>query len=88
MNEEDPDLEWKWPEQFVELVSWGCLYFSGIDCGNPSCRVFFFNCDLAGEGATLADCLLPESESLGEWLSAWLDGVNLWERGKARGIHR
>ena len=83
MNEEIVP-QWRWPEGFVEIVSWGCHYFSGIDCLHPSCPVFFYNHDLAIGDGTLADCLFREAESLEEWLSAWLDGVNLWERGKQR----
>jgi len=77
--------QWIWPEGLVELVNWGCHYFSGIDCLHPSCPVFFYNHDFAVGDATLADCLSREADSLNEWLSAWLDGANLWERGKQRG---
>jgi len=87
--DEEEDYEpLEWPDQFVDLVGWGCLYYSGILCDEPSCPVLFFNCDRAGEGSTLEDYLIPEAESLEEWLSAWLDGVNLWKRGTEGGIHR
>jgi hypothetical protein len=86
MNEEATP-EWAWPERLVELVNWGCHYFSGVDCSHKSCPVFFYNNDRAVEDATLADCLLPEAETLEEWLSAWLDGEDLWERGTRRGLH-
>ena len=73
--------------QYVTGV--GCHYFSGIDCSNPSCPVFFYDNDTSGEDTTLADCLSLESDSLEEWLSAWLDGEDLWERGeRRRGLHR
>ena len=87
MDEENVP-EWVWPKRLVEFVNWGCNYFSGIDCSNPSCPVFFYDNDRgADEDATLADCLSLESDSLEEWLSAWLDGEDLWERGKRRGLH-
>jgi hypothetical protein len=79
--------EWVWPERLVQFVNWGCHYFSGIDCSNPSCPVFFYDNDRAGEDTTLADCLSLESDSLMEWLSAWLDGEDLWERGTRCGLH-
>ena len=28
----------------------------------------------------IADHLVPECDSLAEWLAAWLDGENLWDR--------
>jgi hypothetical protein len=86
MNEEDVP-EWVWPERLVEFVNWGCHYFSGIDCSRPTCPVLFYNHDWAVEDATVANCLLPEADSLVEWLTAWLDGKDLWERGKQRGLH-
>jgi hypothetical protein len=87
MNEEAV-AEWVRPEQLVEFVNWGCLYFSGIDCSHPSCPVFFYDHDRAVGNATLVNCLFPESDSLVEWLSAWLAGANLWERGRRCGLHR
>ncbi len=84
---EEAATDWVWPERLVELVNWGCLYFSAIDCSDPSCPVLFYNGDRAGQDATLANCLLPEADSLAEWLSAWLDGENLWERGRRLGLH-
>jgi hypothetical protein len=84
---DSPGDRW-WPERLVPFVSWGCLYFSGIDCSRLSCPVFFYDNDRAVGDATLADCLFPEATSLAEWLSAWLDGENLWERGRERGLHR
>lgn len=86
MNEET-EPTWLWPPRFVEFVNWGCHYFSGVDCARPSCPVYFYNHDLSVGNATLTDCLRPEAASLKEWLSAWLDGVDLWERGKQRGLH-
>jgi hypothetical protein len=83
MSEENVPM-WVWPERFVEFVNWGCHYFSGIDCSDPSCPVFFYDHDRAVGDATLADCLSIESDSVVEWLSAWLNGENLWQRGKER----
>jgi hypothetical protein len=87
MDEENVP-EWVWPKRLVEFVNWGCHYFSGIDCSHPSCPVFFYDNDTSGEDTTLADCLSLESDSLEEWLSAWLDGEDMWERGKRlHGLH-
>ena len=66
MNQESTG-EWMWPERLVELVNWGCLYFSSgwIAGTQPSCPVFFYNADLAVGDAGLADCLLLEADSFG-----------------------
>jgi hypothetical protein len=73
-----------WPPRLVEVVSWGCLYMSCVDCSLPSCPVIFYDFDCNVEGATQADYLYPEAESLEGWLWAWLDGVDLWATGPKR----
>ena len=87
MNEEtEPD--WMWPPRFVQFVSWGCHYVSGIDCAHSCCPVIFYDHDLAVGDATLSDCLFPEADSLEEWLEAWLNGENLSERRECRRTNR
>jgi hypothetical protein len=73
-----------WPPRLVEVVSWGCHYTSGVDCSRPSCPVIFYDADINTEGATQADYLYPEADSLERWLWAWLDGVDLWAAGPKR----
>lgn len=67
--------------QVIEVVSWGCHYTSCVDCSRPSCPVIFYDHDCNTEGATQGDYLYPEADSLEGWLSAWLDGVDLWAAG-------
>jgi hypothetical protein len=62
-------------------VSWGCHYASCVDCSAPPFAVWFYDHDANLGKATRADYLLPEAESLEGWLSAWLDGVDLWTIG-------
>ncbi len=70
-----------WPPRLVEVVSWGCRYTSCVDCSRPSCPVVFYDPDRDVEGATRADYLYPEADSLEGWLWAWLGGVDLWAVG-------
>jgi hypothetical protein len=77
----DPPCDW--PDLFLELVPWGCNFFSGIDCSRRTCPVIRYISDRAVAGATtLGECLVPEADSLAEWLSAWVAGEQLWERAK------
>jgi hypothetical protein len=82
-----PGGRW-WPERLVPFVNWGCHYFSGVDCSRPSCPVFFYDHDRAVGDMTFTDCLFPDADSLAGWLSDWLAGEDLWERGRQRGLHR
>jgi hypothetical protein len=70
-----------WPAKLVEFVSWGGHYTSCVDCGAPPFAVWFYDHDANVGDVTRADYLYPEAESLEGWLSAWLDGVDLWSIG-------
>ncbi len=79
----DGDLAW--PSRLVEVASWGCHYTSCVDCSAPPYPVWFYDHDHNCGDATPADYLYPEADSLEGWLSAWLEGVDLWTVGlKAR----
>lgn len=67
-----------WPARFLHLCWWGCDYFSGVDCSSPASAVLRFVPD-----DWTADALVPEAESLEEWLDAWLRGECLWDRVQA-----
>ena len=70
-----------WPPRLVAFVSWGGHEVSCVDCSGPPYRVWFYDPDCNVEGATQADYLYPEAGSPEGWLSAWLDGVDLWAVG-------
>ena len=73
-----------WPERLLPICDWGCAIYSAIDCGKPEAPVRRYDPNALDEHAetpeaTDAMVLLPERESLGAWLQAWLDGEDLWE---------
>lgn len=70
-----------WPPRLVPFVSWGCHYMSCVDYSGPPYPVWFYDLDHNSGDATQADSLYPEADSLEGWLSAWLDGVDLWAVG-------
>lgn len=86
-NDAQQDLSW--PPRLLQVVSWGCLYRSCVDCSRQSSPVIFYDNDYDTEGAAPADYLYPEADSLEVWLWAWLDGVDLWEVGpkKRKGVN-
>jgi hypothetical protein len=71
-----------WPEPFVRFCEWGCGIYSGIDCSRATCPLLRFDPHRGGQSS--GDALTAEADSLAEWLTAWLDGEKLWERGAAR----
>lgn len=70
-----------WPLRLVEFVSWGAHYTSCVDCSGPPFAVWFYDHDCNVGDVTQADYLYPEANSLEGWLSAWLDGADLWAMG-------
>jgi hypothetical protein len=56
-----------------------------VDCSGPPYPVWFYDHDRNAKGATQADYLLPQAESLEGWLSAWLDGLDVSGVGARRG---
>jgi SMI1 / KNR4 family (SUKH-1) len=73
-----------WPPRLVPFVSWGGHYTSCVDCSGPPYAVWFYDHDWNLGEVTQADYLYPEAASLEAWLSAWLDGIDLWEIGPKR----
>ena len=67
-----------WPDPFIRFCEWGCNIYSGVDCSQAACPVLRFDPHRAGRKDV--DLLVTECCSLAEWLTAWLDGEQLWER--------
>jgi hypothetical protein len=70
----DPDdPEWAWPEKLLPLADWGCAIRSCVDCSDPSLPVVRFD-----PNSGTYPMLNPEGNTFEDWLSAWLDGKDLW----------
>ena len=77
----------EWPGRFIPLIAWGCLYRSWVDCSQPPYPVWFDDTDFEVDGAARDDYFYLQADSLAGWLSAWLDGVDLWAAGKRKPRH-
>jgi hypothetical protein len=62
-----------WPDRLVRFCEWGCNIWSGIDGSTEQCGVVRFDPDRYQDQIT--DCLVPECDSLSDWLTSWLDGT-------------
>lgn len=67
-----------WPPHFLHLCWWGCGYFSGLDCSHPQGSVLRYVPD-----DWTSEELIPEADSLAEWLEAWIRDERLWDRVQA-----
>jgi hypothetical protein len=72
-NCEDGHPPPNWPDKLVRFCEWGCNIWSGIDCSSELCAVIRFDPDR--DVIEFADHLVPECDSLTQWLAAWLDGT-------------
>lgn len=70
-----------WPPKLVEFVSWGGHFTSCVDCSGAPYPIWFYNHDRNIGDATQADYLIPQAESLDEWLTAWLNGDDVSPTG-------
>lgn len=62
-----------WPDTLIRFCEWGCNIWSGLDCSSERCAVIRFDPDR--DVTEIAEHLVPECDSLAEWLTAWLDGT-------------
>ena len=65
-----------WPPYFLAFVNWGGHYSSCVDCLEPPYPIWFYDSDKDADNAKPSDYFYPEADSLEEWLTAWLDGID------------
>jgi SMI1 / KNR4 family (SUKH-1) len=77
----DPDdPKWKWPEKLLPICHWGCAIYACVDCSRPEAPVITFDPNCHDLNDSWDDCFRQSASSLQEWLTAWLNGVDLWEQ--------
>lgn len=68
----------RWDEKLLPICTWGCTYFSYLDCALPQAPVMLLDENSHGHGPW--DCALAlQGKSFEEWMRRWLDGEDLWE---------
>ena len=65
---------WKWPEELVPIIDWGCAIYSCIDCNTG--EVYFSDPNV--EVNKMEDFFTLQSLNLETLLEKWCDGINLW----------
>ena len=76
-----PDDEfWQWPEGLLPVCHLGCAMYHCVQCLDETSRVVWFEPNPHEQGSPWDSSFIPFSASLGEYLSSWLDGVDLWAR--------
>jgi hypothetical protein len=67
-----------WGDKMLPICSWGCTYFSYLDCALPDAPVMSFDENSHGHGPW--DCAFSlHAKSFEEWLTRWLSGEDMWQ---------
>jgi len=74
------DPAWKWPECLLPICHWGCAIYSCIACDKPDFPIRIFDPNVHDHRVTWSDAFFEEATSFDAWISAWADGVDLWEK--------
>lgn len=77
----DPDdVLWHWPEGLLPVCHLGCAMYHCVQCLDEALPVVWFEPNPHANGSPWDDSFFPFAPSLREYLSARLDGVDLWAR--------
>ena len=77
----DPDdPAWHWPEFLLPFCSWGCAIYTCLDCSDGDMRLVHWDPNVWAPGTDPKAGLLDMAGGLPEWLTAWTENVNLWDR--------
>ena len=77
----DPDdPHWHWPHGLLPVGHLGCAMYLCVDCTEPVGPIVWFEPNPHENGLPWDDSFIPFAETTTEWLSAWLDGEDLFEK--------
>ncbi|MGK7873728.1 MAG: SMI1/KNR4 family protein [Xenococcaceae cyanobacterium] len=77
----DPeDSYWSWPDGLLPLGHLGCAMYLCVDCTKDSGPVTWFEPNPHCLGQSWSDAFIPFAESTDNWLLAWLDGQDLFDK--------
>lgn len=68
------DHYWHWPERLLPIGHLGCGMFCCADCSSEATPIIWFEPNPHEDGEPWADSFFPFTDSLDQWLTAWLDG--------------
>ena len=78
-READPNDEfWNWPEGLLPVCHLGCAMYHCVQCLDETSPVIWFEPNPHEQTSPWDDSFIPFAPSLRLYLSAWLDGVDLW----------
>jgi len=73
-----PTRKEPWAAKLLPICSWGCSYYSYLDCALPHAPVMIFDTNSHGHGPWGCAFNL-HVRSFEEWMQRWVDGEDLWE---------
>ena len=64
----------EWPKSLFPLCHWGCGIYSIVDCASQNGAMWAWDPNPVPDDQ-LSTALFAESNTLAEWLEAWLNGT-------------
>jgi hypothetical protein len=79
------DPHWAWPAMLLPVCDLGCAMYLCVDCSDTRGPVTWFEPNPHCECEPWDDAFYRLADSTDAWLSAWVDGNDLFERLTAEG---
>ncbi len=77
----DPeDPAWEWPSSYIPICDWGCAIRSCLDANSAAGSVVTFDPNGHEVGESVDRLFAKSHNTLTEWLSDWVEGIDLWDR--------
>jgi hypothetical protein len=73
----EPTRDEPWGEKLLPICTWGCTYFSYLDCALPQTPVLAVDQNSHGHGPWACAFSL-HAHSFEEWMQRWVRGEDLW----------
>jgi hypothetical protein len=73
-----PTRNESWAEKLLPVCTWGCTYYSYLDCALPETPVLAFDENSHGHGPWGCAFSL-HAASFEDWMERWLNGEDLWK---------
>ena len=80
-READPSDElWVWPTGLLPVCHLGCAMYHCVQCDGDNFPIVWFEPNPHEDGESWDTSFIPFCSSLNEYISAWIDDVDLWAK--------
>jgi hypothetical protein len=74
------DRFWRWPDALLPIGHLGCAMYQCVKCDVRPFPIIWFEPNPHKPGESWDDAFFPFCPSLRDYLTAWLNGDDLWSK--------